>query len=206
MLRLFVTRHGETIWNTEKRMQGWNDSELTETGIKNAIALGSRLKEIDFQSIYASPSKRTVKTASFIIGGKNQPIIEDENLREINLGEWEGQTHDYLNQNYSKEYHAFWNTPHLYTANTGESFSQLQERVANFLKRILSEHDDGNILVVTHTVFIKALLLHCKKKSIEELWTPPFIHDTSLTIIEVKNGELEIKLEGDITHRNIHES
>jgi probable phosphoglycerate mutase len=97
---------------------------------------------------------------------------------------------------------AFWNTPHLYTTSSGESFYQLQERVNNFLNRIISEHDNGNILIVTHTVFIKALLSHCKELSIEELWTPPFIHDTSLSIIEIKDGEIEIKLEGDITHRN----
>lgn len=39
MLTLYITRHGETEWNIEKRMQGWQDSELTEGGIKNAVYL-----------------------------------------------------------------------------------------------------------------------------------------------------------------------
>ena len=77
----------------------------------------------------------------------------------------------------------------------------MQDRVINFLNRIISEHDNGNLLIVTHSVFIKALLVHCKNQTIEELWGPPFIHDTSLSVIEIKNGEIEIKLEGDITHR-----
>jgi len=96
MLRLFVIRHGETIWNTQKKLQGWNDSDLTEKGIKNALSLGNRLRDVEFQSIYASPSKRTLKTATLIKGRREQLIIEDENLREINLGVWEGQTHDDL--------------------------------------------------------------------------------------------------------------
>ena len=201
LLRLFVTRHGETIWNTQKKLQGWSDSDLTENGIKNALSLGDRLKDIEFQSIYASPSKRTVHTAALIKDGREQLIIEDENLREIHLGEWEGQTQDALKEKYPKEYFAFWNKPHLYMTESGESFYQLQDRVIKFLNRINSEHDNGNMLIVTHSVFIKALLLHCKNVSLAELWAPPFIHDTSLTIIEIEDGEIEIKLEGDIAHR-----
>lgn len=202
MLKLFVTRHGETVWNTHQRLQGWKDSELTENGIQNALLLGNRLKDIEFQSIYASPSKRTIHTATLIKGNRELSIIEDENLREINLGEWEGQTQEDLIDMYPEEYYAFWNTPHLYTTNSGESFEQLQERVLRFLHRILSKHKDGNVLIVTHTVLIKALLLHCKNLSIEELWAPPYIHDTSLSLIEVEDGEMTIKLEGDISHRN----
>ena len=201
LLRLFVTRHGETIWNTQRKLQGWSNSDLTENGIENALLLGDRLKDIDFQSIYASPSKRTVHTATLIKGGRKQLVIEDENLREIYLGKWEGQTQDALKEKYPEEYHAFWNTPHLYTTESGESFYQLQDRVINFLKRIMADYDNGNILIVTHSVFIKALLLHCKSLSIPQLWAPPFIHDTSLSIIEMKDGKIEIKLEGDIAHR-----
>lgn len=201
MVKLFITRHGETIWNTQKRLQGWQDSDLTENGINNALLLSKRLKDIEFTSIYTSPSKRTLHTAILIKGDRKQNIIEDENLREISLGEWEGQTQDFLTEMYPEEYYAFWNTPHLYTANSGEDFVQLQGRVHEFLKRIISEHDNGNILVVTHSVFIKVLLANCKNLSLEELWSPPFIHDTSLTIIEIKNGEIEISLEGDISHR-----
>lgn len=199
MIRLFVTRHGETDWNRQRRLQGWKDSELTETGINNAIALGHRLRDIRFQSVYVSSSTRTIKTAELIIGDRNFPMIIDDCLREIHLGEWEGQTQEFLEKEYPKEFNAFWNTPHLYQSETGESFAQLQERVQKALKRILAENDEGNILVVTHTVFIKSLLAHFKQFPLEKLWSPPFIYDTSLTIIEV-DTESKITLEGDITH------
>ncbi|RZT15543.1 phosphoglycerate mutase [Fictibacillus sp. BK138] len=202
LLRLFVTRHGETIWNTQQKLQGWKDSDLTKNGVKNALSLGSRLRDLEFQSIYASPSRRTLITAELIRGEREQEIIEDENLREINLGDWEGQTHDYVKGQYPDEYSAFWNTPHLYTTSSGEDFYQLQERVNRFLNKILSKHDKGDILIVTHSVFIKALLSQCKRLSIADLWNPPHIHDTSLTVVEVHGNQLEIKLEGDVEHLN----
>lgn len=59
MLHLYIARHGQTQWNVEKRMQGWLDSDLTELGLYNARALGERLKDIELNQVYISPSKRT---------------------------------------------------------------------------------------------------------------------------------------------------
>ncbi|TXK90538.1 histidine phosphatase family protein, partial [Parageobacillus sp. SY1] len=47
MATLYLTRHGETRWNVEKRMQGWQDSPLTEKGRQDAMRLGKRLEEVD---------------------------------------------------------------------------------------------------------------------------------------------------------------
>jgi probable phosphoglycerate mutase len=87
MITLYITRHGETEWNKEKRMQGWLDSNLTESGIKNAVSLGERLKETEFTAIYSSPSGRTKATTSLIRGERDIPVIYDENLKEIKLGQ-----------------------------------------------------------------------------------------------------------------------
>lgn len=71
MITLYITRHGETEWNTEKRMQGWSDSNLTVKGGEHAALLGNRLKEVSFDAIYSSPSKRTELTAGLIKGDKD---------------------------------------------------------------------------------------------------------------------------------------
>ncbi|MGD6830941.1 histidine phosphatase family protein [Sutcliffiella halmapala] len=201
MLTLYITRHGETLWNTEKKLQGWKDSELTENGKRNARLLGERLKNIDFAEVYSSPSQRTLATAELILGEKQIAILQDENLREINMGDWEGQTHDYLKEAYPQAYQAFWNTPHLYKNETGENFEQLKGRVARFLDRLQKEQTDGNVLIVTHTVFIKALLLHMKKLQLENFWEGAYIHDTCLTVIELSDNQINILLEGDVSHR-----
>ncbi len=201
MLTLYITRHGETEWNTENRMQGWSDSNLTKNGIENAALLGNRLRDVDFEAIYSSPSKRTELTASLIKGDKDIPIITDESLREINMGIWEGETFSHIKAYHPDEFHSFWNTPHLYQPLGGERFDEVKERVLNFMSSIQENHDSGNLLLVTHSVVIKTMLAYFKKRPLERLWDPPFIHDTSLTVVELWEEGCKIVMEGDLAHR-----
>lgn len=81
MLHLYIARHGQTQWNVEKRMQGWLDSDLTELGLYNARALGERLKDIELNQVYISPSKRTEETAKTILGSRRPPLVIDHIFR-----------------------------------------------------------------------------------------------------------------------------
>lgn len=200
MITLYITRHGETEWNTEKRMQGWLDSNLTENGIKNAISLGERLKETELTAIYSSSSGRTKATTNLIRGARDIPVIYDENLREIKLGQWEGKTHTSIKEMYQSEYESFWNAPHLFKTVGGETFEETRARAVQVLNRIKGEYKSGNILIVTHSVVIKCLYSFFKNSPIETLWDPPYIHDTSLTIVEMNKDGFKLVLEGDITH------
>ncbi|KGM44664.1 histidine phosphatase family protein [Neobacillus niacini] len=200
MITLYITRHGETDWNREKRMQGWLDSNLTDNGVKNAVCLGERLKETELTAIFSSPSGRTRETASLIRGERDIPVIYDENLREIKLGQWEGKTHSSIKELYPTEFESFWNTPHLFTTVGGERFEETRARAIQVLERIKREYKSGNILIVTHSVVIKCLYSFFKNTPIETLWDPPYIHDTSLTIVEMADNGYKLVLEGDITH------
>jgi broad specificity phosphatase PhoE len=203
LLTLYITRHGETVWNTHKRMQGWSDSELTVNGIINAVSLGDRVKEVKFDAIYTSPSRRTVSTANLIKGDREIPIILNDNLKEINMGDWEGQTFTSIEEKYPKEFYSFWNTPHLYNSINGESFDELRLRVLNAINSIQEKYSKGNILIVTHSVVIKTLLAFFKEYPLEKLWDPPFIHDTSLSIVELNGKEINVVIEGDLSHRKM---
>lgn len=203
MLTLYITRHGETVWNTEKRMQGWQDSDLTESGIKNATYLGERLQNISIDAIYTSPSNRTQKTSRLIRGNRDISIIVDENLREINMGVWEGQTQSSIKENYPLQFDSFWNAPQRYSPVGGETFLETQERAWKALSGIKSDYNSGNILIVTHSVVIKCLLSLFKNSPIEKLWDPPYIHDTSLTVVEIDEEEYKILLEGDVSHKEV---
>ncbi|RCW50249.1 histidine phosphatase family protein [Paenibacillus prosopidis] len=201
MLTLYITRHGETEWNIQKRMQGWSDSELTQKGIENAISLGNRLMDVNFTAIYSSPSRRTAKTSKLIRGDREIPITFDDQLREINMGYWEGKTQTYIKDNYPNEYQAFWEMPHLFKPCGGESFDTFMDRVFSVFDKIISENKKGSVLVVTHSVVIKAVLSSFKRLPLEKLWEPPFINGTSLTIVEIADtGESTIKLEGCTLH------
>ncbi|UYZ24086.1 histidine phosphatase family protein [Mesobacillus jeotgali] len=202
MIKLYITRHGETTWNTEKRMQGWQDSNLTENGKKNAESLGERLKDIEFEAIYSSPSGRAKTTTELVKGNREIPVIFDDHLREMNLGTWEGQTMDSIRETNPIEIDHFWNAPELFVPVGGETFIDVRERALKTLGRIKNDHLTGNILIVTHSVMIKTLFSIFNQSPIEKLWDPPFIHDTSLTIVEMNEDEFKIVLEGDISHKS----
>ena len=200
MLRLYITRHGETEWNIEKRMQGWKDSSLTPKGVKNAIALGNRLKDVDFNCIYSSSSQRAIHTAELIRGERDILLIPDDNLREINLGVWEGKTSAEVERLDQQGHKAFWETPHLYISKSGESYFQVRDRIEAVLNRIVKEHMDGNVLIVTHAIIVKTIMSLFKALPVEKLWEQPFIHGTGLCIVEVNYNNATVILEGDMSH------
>lgn len=91
MTRLLITRHGETQWNTEKRMQGRSDSPLTAHGIWQAQQLARRLKDEKIDAIYSSPTPRAARTAEILKGSRGLQVRLLDDLMEINLGDWEGR-------------------------------------------------------------------------------------------------------------------
>lgn len=199
-MKIYITRHGETEWNKEGRMQGWKNSNLTEDGIKNAKKLGERLKHVDFDCIYCSPLGRAVDTAKYIRRDKKTEIILVDSLKEMGFGKWEGMEHDIIKELYPTEHFNFWNKPHLYNPIEGESFNELFERVNDVLNQITSNSSLENVLIVSHAVVIKAIYAIIKKYPLEELWNSPFLQGTSLTIIEVEDNEINMILEADTSH------
>lgn len=200
MIRLFLTRHGQTKWNVEKRFQGSMDSSLTELGIKQAELLSHRLAHEKFDIIYSSHLQRAYKTAEIIKNNRDVKIIKDENLAEMKLGEWEGLKHDDILEKYSKEYELFWNKPHLFEASSGEGYDDLKKRAIASIEKIIKENDGKNVLIVTHTVVIKQIMAYFEERPLEKLWDPPYIHPTSLSLIEIDKNAVEIKMHADISH------
>ncbi|WP_180232924.1 histidine phosphatase family protein [Bacillus sp. AFS055030] len=205
MLTIYLTRHGETVWNIENRLQGSKDSELTASGIIDAKLLSNKLAKVSFSKIYTSSSKRAVTTANILRNNSSIPIIEEDDLKEINFGEWEGKTKKEINDCFENEFESLWKTPHLYDhrPHQGESLLALTERVGNVIQTILNSNEEGNILIVTHAVVLAAIVAHLKQSPIEKLWDLPYVHGTSLTIINFgEEKELDFMLLCDTTHLN----
>lgn len=94
---IYLLRHGQTLFNAEQRLQGRCNSNLTEKGEAQAIAMGQRLRdELDDLArwrVYASPLGRARQTALLVceqLGLPADRIIWDERLMELGMGEWEG--------------------------------------------------------------------------------------------------------------------
>ncbi len=199
-MKIYITRHGETQWNKEGRMQGWSNSDLTEKGRDNAKKLGESLKHIDFDCIYCSPLGRAIETANQIKGHKDIPIIINEDLKEMGFGAWEGVEHAKIEESHKELQYNFWNKPQLYEPLDGESYQMLIDRVKNALNYIVSNACGENILIVAHAAVIKAIYLIVKNYALEEFWKPPFMEGTSLSVLEVVGDEKTFILEADISH------
>jgi len=201
---LYLVRHGQTLWNREKRMQGHLDSPLTEKGIMQASKLSERINDIAFDKIFASPSNRAYRTAEILKMDRPLDIIKRDELREINLGDWEGKKISEISESEPERHLNFWERPHLYTSDTGESFFDIKARVIPFVEKIVSENRGKRILIVSHTTIIKTILSYFEKRPVEKLWHKPAIFPASLSIINVTGDSCEIELYGDITHYGEH--
>src|ERR671936_1145808 len=91
---LLLARHGETDWNRARRWQGHADRPLTERGRAQAAELAARLAEIPLDAVYSSDLRRARETAAAVARRKELPVFELRELREVDVGSWEGLTRD----------------------------------------------------------------------------------------------------------------
>jgi probable phosphoglycerate mutase len=201
-MKVYIVRHGETKWNTEGRMQGWKNSDLTDKGIQGAIKLGQRLKNVEFDYVYSSPAGRAVETTKCILGDKSNEIILCDDLKEMGFGSWEGMKHTEVEERYPLERFNLWNKPHLYKTIDGENFEEVLERTKNVINMLNQNSLNGNVLLVSHAVFIKAIYAVIKNYSVEQFWSPPNIDNVSLTVLEIDNEKMNFILESDTSHLN----
>lgn len=198
-MKLYITRHGTTEWNLEKRLQGWADSPLTEDGRNRAIKLGNSLKDIDFDMIYTSPQERALNTAKLIRRNKNAEIQVHNGLKELRYGSWQGMHISDIEKDYPEDYHSYINDPEQYMPEDGESMVGLFQRLNLFLEEI-STMNYQNILIVSHGITIKAIIAIIKELSWQEFASLEIYTGTALNVCELKDGSFEFLLEGDISH------
>lgn len=203
MLTLYIVRHGETDWNREDRIQGRLNSHLTEKGRHNAKVLGERLKDIDFAKIITSPSGRTLETTELILGDRDVLVQKNEMIMEMDMGPWQGLMKSEIKEQFPDVYECFMNSPQLYQNEDAESFIDIYKRAEDFLQELKSSKQTGNLLIVTHGLFIKALFLVIKGIEIKDFWTKPTVEGTSLSIVKIDTEEMKLTLEGDMSHAQV---
>jgi len=197
---IYITRHGQTEWNVEKKLQGHQDSPLTELGVKQAQWLGEALEQVPIDYIYSSSSPRALLTAELIRQNRPIAIKASDELREINLGLWEGQRQDVLKETEAEQFGYFWNDPDRFGVEQSETFQEVSERAVSKLMEIAAEHEGSRILLVTHTVVVKLLMAHFEGRAMKNLWELPYIHPTCLSKVEMSHEGSTIVLHGDISH------
>lgn len=202
MTTLYLTRHGETLWNIDKRMQGWGNSPLTDLGIRQAESLSERLNDTVIDVIYSSPIERAYKTAEIIRKDRDIDIITHEGLKEIHVGEWEGLTVDEISSNevYAEQLENYFYNPSEYKPFGGETIDGLAERCEKAIKDIITKNKEKTVLVVTHGIALKMIMMYFMKVTKEEIMKQPVMGQAGLTKIEIYNNNFNIILNNDTSH------
>ena len=157
---LILIRHGETLWNTQLRMQGSLDSDLTPKGESQIKALGEWMKEVPFDYLYCSDTARAHKTAEAISKFTGHNLNLDKRLREKNLGVFEGLTSEEARERYPENFQQFKTVGASYVIDQGESTQQLLERALEAIEEIRDRHPQKVAVVVTHGGVVRVLMKH----------------------------------------------
>ncbi|MBW4564808.1 MAG: histidine phosphatase family protein [Mojavia pulchra JT2-VF2] len=173
MTRVIIVRHGQSSYNTERRIQGRTDaSKLTEKGRNDASKLGKALGNILFQAIYTSPLQRAKHTAEIIhselmINAVQSAVPQVSNkLMEIHLPLWAEMLSADVQQKFAEDYRIWKETPDKLrmlledAQGTKEHFPvlALYEQARQFWQDTLPRHQGETLLIVGHNGINRALI------------------------------------------------
>ncbi|OGJ16649.1 MAG: hypothetical protein A2632_01130 [Candidatus Pacebacteria bacterium RIFCSPHIGHO2_01_FULL_46_16] len=172
--RFYVARHGETLWNTQKIMQGHADSPLTENGINQARETAKKLEHVQFARVFSSDLLRCVRTAEIISADQDVVIKTSKLLREYSLGPFEGKELSYFLETLKKSISYRESladelrlSHQLHPEIETEENSAM--RMITFLRETAFAYPEKNVLVVSHAVIIRALLIKLGYATNDEL-------------------------------------
>ncbi len=145
----YMMRHGQTLFNVRRKIQGWCDSPLTAEGIKQAEMAADFFDTVQLDRLYSSSTERASDTAE-IVTRNRMPVTRLKGLKEMNFGVFEGESEDLHPDYQSRETH--------YLQFGGESRQQLKDRVLKTCIEIMEQDGNDTVLAVSHSGACKHFL------------------------------------------------
>lgn len=173
-MKLILTRHGETVENTQGIHQGHLPGKLSDQGINQAKKLAERLKDEKIDAIFSSDLARAADTAKEILKfHPNTPFKFVKELRERYGGDFQGKRkgESGLSKNADLD--------------RGETFEQLFDRAEKFLHEVLHKHKDDLVLFVGHNKINRAMVCVITGKSSKEIKGMENLKNTSICIFDI---------------------
>lgn len=171
MTRIVLVRHGQTAWNRDERFRGRANLSLDGTGYAQAHAAARRiLSSWRVAAAYSSPLPRAMQTAEAIANRCGVQVQPTESLTDMHFGEWQGLTPEEVAARYPEQ-HALWlTTPHTARIPGGETLGAVRRRAMAGARQIIASHPDETVVVVSHLVVCRLLVLAMLGLSAGHYW------------------------------------
>lgn len=140
---VYLVRHGETVFNVQKKMQGWCDSPLTTKGIQQAQRTKLYFDTLSIDHAYSSTSERCCDTIEIILANRLS-YQRHKGLKEMHYGRFEGES-EALKPKRWEDFSDF------FVSYGGESRKEVEMRMVATLTEIMEREDHHNVLVVSHS-------------------------------------------------------
>lgn len=201
MTTLILVRHGESEANRQGIFAGQINPDLQNKGLKQAELTAKYIADnYKVDKIYSSDLQRAYKTALCIADILNLEVIPEQNLREINGGNWEGVKFDDLVYEYADEYSMWLNHIGHSGCVGGETVKQLGDRIMNALTRIAQDNKGKTIVIATHGTPIRAAQSIIRSGTLDEMENIPWVSNASVTIFEYNNNIWKEVVTSEDTH------
>jgi broad specificity phosphatase PhoE len=192
--RIFLTRHGKTAANLENRFAGRSAEPLHSEGEKQLAEVATRLRGEALQAIYAGPLPRTAQSAKIVNRETGAPIHYRDAFNEIDLPHWDGLTKQEITDRFGPEYPTWLSAPQDFEVADCETLEQVQKRAVAETERLFADHKTETVLVVTHLIVVRCLVLHYRQQPISEFRSIK-IDNASLTLLSRhQDGQTSVSL------------
>lgn len=158
MGRIFLIRHGETVWNRANTFVGSTDMPLNDTGMMQARLVADFLRDREIGAVYSSGLGRARQTAGIIAEHFCVSVTPVPELNELDYGEWEGVPEAEVPVRYPEVYKEWRANPSGVRPPGGETFAELRDRAYPAFMRIAEENRHRDVVIVAHKSTNRMLL------------------------------------------------
>ena len=198
-VKLFAVRHGETDSSRERRFTGSRDVPLAPRGRRQCEAVARALDGVFLGAVYASPLERARTSAEAIAAPHRLPVRVAPPFREMSFGAWEGLNRAEVAVRYPELYEKWRATPSLVVPPGGEPVDAVAARVSSALTTLLEEHQGQSVVLVSHAIVIRLLVLAALGLGPERLWSVD-ASPGGITEIEYQDGWVTVHRMNTLTH------
>jgi alpha-ribazole phosphatase len=158
--RIHLIRHGQVAGHEEKRYNGQTDVALTDLGVEQYHRLKERLADSHISACYTSDLTRCVIGSQVICEQFGIEPVRRSELRELNIGVWEGLTWQEIQTKWPEEWQARLADLVHYRVQQGENLLDVEARVMPVIREIIDRHQGQELLVVGHGGVNRIVLLN----------------------------------------------